>query len=450
MRISRGETDITEATHRGRARAAGHESGVVMMFVLMAILVVGAITLTVIQLINADVGGGLRELQAEQVFNISQAGVHYAIGKLQLAGANSYGGETITITSGSSTLGTATITVNCIDTGAAPPCNGNYAGYRRIVSAGALSGPGPSRTIVAVVQGTQGGTGGICGYANGVVGGGGNTIYSDVGSNTTITLASGDQIKADTNVPPTFTGRAVANGVITCATSCASQVQGGVFASQPGTICPALTVPAFTPGGSNLSVPTTGFTINSTSGLSWNDVSVAAGTCSGGTPYTDLMLQADPSNPNTVTVVQMNTLTMGACSRLVILGVGQIELRLAKAGHNSLLVNANSRFGVLPADTQSTRAPVPVKRLVVWVNANGTAGATTAVQFLNTELVSATIFAPNGRVFPSQVPYMYGAIWAKWVAFNSGVTFWSDLSGLPASVVSPYANFSYLRSWKDQ
>jgi hypothetical protein len=419
-----------------------------MMFVLMAILVVGAITLSVMQLINADVGGGLRELQAEQVFNIAQAGAHYGIGKLELAGASSYTGETITITGGSSTLGTATITVNCIDTGAAPPCTGSYAGYRRIISAGALSGPGPSRTIVAVVQSTQGFAGGICGYASGVVLGGSNTIYSDVGSNTTISLAGGDQINGDTNIPKAFTGEAVANGAITCATSCATQVQGGIFPSQPGTICPALTVPAFSPGATALSVPAAGYTMNSGTGYSWGDVTVAAGTCP--SPYTDLMIQADAVNPNATTVVQINRLTMGACSRVVILGVGKIDLRIGKASANSLLVNANARFGVLPSDTQGTPAPVPPGRFTVWDNSIGSAGATTAVQFLNTAIVSATLFVPNGRSFESNVPQISGAIWAKWVAFTSGSTFTADTSGLPASIGASYANFSYLRSWKDQ
>src|SRR5205807_7656099 len=107
---------------------------------------------------------GFGGLQAVQAFNIAEAGVHYAIGKLQAAGAVTYAGETLTVTSGATTLGTATITVNCIDTGASPNpngCTGTYAGYRRIISTSTLpmngvSG-GPTRTIVAIVQATSGG-----------------------------------------------------------------------------------------------------------------------------------------------------------------------------------------------------------------------------------------------------------------------------------------------------
>src|SRR5205807_1191164 len=83
------------------------------------------------QVIGSDVGGGVEGLEADQVFNIANAGLHYAIGKMQLSGASTYAGETRNITNGSTTLGTATITVSCIDTGAAPPCTGQNAGHRQ-------------------------------------------------------------------------------------------------------------------------------------------------------------------------------------------------------------------------------------------------------------------------------------------------------------------------------
>jgi hypothetical protein len=71
--------------------------------------------------INAGLGGGVRELQAEQVYNIAQSGFHYAIGKLQLSGAASYAGETITITSGSTTLERPTIIVTLHRDRSGPP-----------------------------------------------------------------------------------------------------------------------------------------------------------------------------------------------------------------------------------------------------------------------------------------------------------------------------------------
>src|SRR5438132_7749121 len=133
---------------------AGGEHGAVMMIVLMAVMLIGAVTITVMQVISGDVGGGVEALEADQVFNIAQAGLHYAIGKLNTAVANSYVGETRAITNGTTTLGTALVTVSCIDTGGSPNpngCSGAYAKYRRIVSVGSLPVSGPTRTIVPVI-----------------------------------------------------------------------------------------------------------------------------------------------------------------------------------------------------------------------------------------------------------------------------------------------------------
>src|SRR6266513_6075724 len=127
------------------------ESGATMMFVLMAMILVGAITVSAMQVIGADVGGGVEELEADQVFNIASAGVHYGIGKLQVANATTYAGETRAITNGSTTLGTATIIVNCVDTTSVnnwtPPCASSaYQAYRRVNTTGSLPVSGPSRT----------------------------------------------------------------------------------------------------------------------------------------------------------------------------------------------------------------------------------------------------------------------------------------------------------------
>ena|SRR5438067_116436 len=90
---------------RPAARAARGERGATMMFVLMAMLLVGAVTISTMQVIGADVGGGVEGMQADQVFNIAQAGAHYVIGKLELAGtAQNYAGETVPVKKGSTTL----------------------------------------------------------------------------------------------------------------------------------------------------------------------------------------------------------------------------------------------------------------------------------------------------------------------------------------------------------
>src|SRR5207253_2192693 len=102
------------------------------------------VTLGVMRMVAGDITEGFGGLEAVQAFNVAEAGAHYGIGKLGAAGASTYAGETITITSGTTTLGTATITVNCIDApnpaGAlVPPCStSTYPGYRRIISTSTL------------------------------------------------------------------------------------------------------------------------------------------------------------------------------------------------------------------------------------------------------------------------------------------------------------------------
>jgi len=421
-----------------------------MIFVLLALMLIGTVTVSVMHLIAAELGGGIRDLQSGQARSIAQAGVHYAIGKLQLAGAQSYAGETITVTHDDTTLGTARITVNCPDTGTAPPCSGPYAGYRRIVSTGTLPVSGPTRTIVAVVQAATGGASGICAYGGGVGIGGGTTAFSNVGANAAITLAGGSlrpQIRGDQNVPQQFKGAAVAMGPISCGgSSCATQVQGEILPAQRGPVCPALMPPTYSRGSANLYVGRRGFTMNKETGYAWNDVRLAPGSCSGPSPFSDLNLQADPSNPDAKTVVQINTLIMGNCSRVVILGAGKIELRIAEPRYAGLIAFANTRFAVLPNDTLSTPAPVPASRFAVWVNATGSASATDAVQFVGTHLVAGTILAPNGRLSSSNVSRMIGAFWGYAVSVNGDGTFLSDTSGLPLS----YSDFKRLRSWKEE
>ena len=254
-----------------------------MMFVLMAMLLVGAVTVSAMQVIGADVGGSIEELEADQVFNIANAGVHYAIGKLQLGSAGTYAGETLTVTNGSTTLGKATITVNCVDTTSinnwAPPCSSSaYPGMRRIISVGGLQVSGPARTVVAVVQGSGGGSYALCalstsppsGYYGVNIGGGeesGRSVYGDIASNSTIyagcgECGSGYLVNADSGSPQKYHGNATAAGTATCSASCTTQIQGTTTsgaAAPCGT--PAPPAGGWVSGGSGLTVPCAGTSI---------------------------------------------------------------------------------------------------------------------------------------------------------------------------------------------
>jgi len=443
------------------------------MFVLLVTLLLAAITLGVMQLISADTTGGVRELQAVQAFNVAEAGMHYALGQLQASGSTSYAGETKTITSGSTTLGTATITVNCIDTGGAPPCSGTYAGYRRIISVGTLTVGGPSRTVVAIVQGTASGGGGgygICGLSEVMAGGTVETdiadivnLNTDIGANGTLNMTPGaGLVKAlgDTGSPQKYKGKLSATGTISCGTGCSAA--GGTFPGQSGTVCPAPALPTFTPGSAPLSVLNGAtFLLDGSPGhgYSWSDVSVGVSsptqTCP---PYTTLQIQTSTTDPTATTVVELNSLYLApsaSCSALMILGVGKVELRIAASTGTSLDIEDNSLFGV-----DSTYTPVAANRLTVYVNSAGTWGwcqntLTCAVWFTHAK-GTGSIVVPNGlcqfddltsRVANSGGPFT-GAVVCAQAWFTGDIDFYSDTSGLGGG--SSYSNFNNLRSWKDQ
>src|SRR3989337_1912935 len=90
----------------------------------------------------------IRQLQAVRVCNIAEAGVHYALARLQQVGADAYAGETVAINDGGTVLGTAAVTVSCLD-GQPLPCGGTNAAYRRVGSVATLPVAGPTRTLAA-------------------------------------------------------------------------------------------------------------------------------------------------------------------------------------------------------------------------------------------------------------------------------------------------------------
>ncbi len=452
------------------------EAGVVMMFVLMAILLVGAVTLSVMQILTADVTGGIEEMEADQVFNIAQAGVHYAIGQLQLSNSYAYAGGTATITDASSnTLGTATITVNCIDTGASPSPNGctsPYAGYRRIISTGSLPVAGPARKIVAIVQAANGGgTYAACGLQSVTIDSPGDPaqFYGDIGSNGSISISTTTNppgkfvINADPNSPPQFAGVAKAVGTITCASGCATQVQGGVFPGQPAnSVCSAPPPPTYAPGtGLQTVAPGTVFNINGTS--QWGDINLQDSTTSGGSGnciWTELDIHANPNPTDPPITVNMNTLWMGQCTRLVVLGQGKVNLLIGAATGNGLWVLGHNsdpvHFGVDQNDTWNKPSPLPNGQLTVWIKSNNmtcsqnTSPTLSCAGAISHATGSATIFTPNGSFLYDD---SLGALGQQFngpvVANQLLLTGWNNLS-VGAGTNFNFSMFNKLMSWKDQ
>ncbi len=451
---------------RGRSRAG--ERGAVMMFILLFIGLIVVVTAGVLLVISADLAAGVRQLQAVRVFNIAEAGVHYAIARMQGTGADSYSGETIPITDGISgtVLGTATVAVSCVDpAGATPPCSGAFAAYRRVVSVGTLPVPGPRRTIVAVIEGYPEGLSGyaICAedevYINQ-----GIHVYGDVGSNGDIVLMgpSTNYARIRNDPPPPFenpenryySGSARAVGVVNCSQGCATQVAGTTTQGAPGPVCPTVPLPTFSAGAADrtVSAPETSFTMNSTTGYSWQDITVrAAGTasgCTGTTPFRDLVIQT--GGAGTTTVVNVRRLTLERCARLIIAGDGNVDLRVAAATGTAVLAGQYSRLGMLPTDTAAAPAPAPASRLRVSVLSNGMDPA--AVQIDRASIVTGTWHVPNGEIdldqMAGQIGEFYGAILSRRADIDRNYVFTYDPT---ANIgVTTYSNFTRLRSWKDQ
>jgi len=441
-----------------RARAA--ECGAVMMYIILVLGLLTVVTAGVMQFIAGDLSAGVRQLQAVRVFNMAEAGLHYALAQLQEPNADTYAGETITITDGSTVLGTATITVGCPN-GQPLPCSGAAAPFRRIVSTGALPVAGPTRTLVVVAEGfPQSLTGyAICGYSSVLINQG-ITVYGDVASNGTISLlgpaSNPARVRADPPPPYVnngyYSGSARAVGSITCSQGCAAQVQGTTTPFAPGPICPAVTLPPFAPGPNDQTVTTAGWTMDSTTGYAWDEVTLdAAGDsngCSGSQPFTDLRIQTGAAG--TTTVVNIRRLVMGRCGRLILLGEGKVELRLGEPYAQALVVGQYGRFGMLPTDTSSTPQPAAAGRIVVQVQSTGQDPA--AVQIDRASIVVGSFIVPNGEWDEDRAVghtgKMYGAVLANTVDVDRDFVFTYDPSAeLPAAT---YSNFTRLRSWKDQ
>ena len=440
-------------------RSVAESGGAVMMYILLVMGLVTVVTIGVMRFIAADLSAGIRQLQAVRVFNVAEAGVHYALAELQQSGADIYQGRTITIDDGGTVLGTATVTVGCLD-GQPLPCSGANAPYRRIVSVGTLPVSGPTRTLVVVVEGfPQGITGyAICGYTSVLINQG-ITIYGDVAANGPISLlgpaSNPARVRADPPPPFTnngyYTGSAKATGAITCSQGCATQVQGTATPFAPGPICPSLTLPTFTPGASNMTVTTAGWTMDDSTGYSWDTITLNAagspGGCTGDT-FTDLRIQTGAAG--TTTVVNLRQLVMGRCGRLIILGSGNLELRIGETTGQGLTVGQYGRFGMLPTDTTSTPAPAPAGRLTVYVRSSAHVPA--AVQIDRASIVVGTFIIPNGEWDEDRavgyVGNMYGAVLADTVDVDRDFVFTYDpTAALPAAT---YSTFTRLRSWKDQ
>ncbi|MGH2374524.1 MAG: hypothetical protein ACRDIC_13790 [bacterium] len=233
-----------------------------------------------------------------------------------------------------------------------------------------------------------------------------------------------------------------------------TQVQGTTTPFAPGMVCPGVTLPAFSPGTADQTVPTDGWTMDATTGYDWNQITVmTAGSpsgCTGSTPFSDLRIQTGVAG--TTTVVNVRTLTMGRCGRLIILGDGNVDLRVGELTAQALVIGQYGRFGMLPGDTLAAPAPAAAGRLVVNVRSTARDPNPNAVQIDRASIVAATFIVPNGEWdadrLVGETGSMYGAVLAQRADIDRDFVFVYD----PTAVIGTptYGNFTRLRSWKDQ
>lgn len=447
--------------------------GAALAPVLAFPLLITIVTVGVVALVQADLTAGIRQIQAVRVFNVAEAGVHYAIARLQTAGADTYDGETRTLLDGGTLIGTATIEVRCLD-GSLPStaaCAGPTAAYRRITSTGTLPVTGFRRVVTAVVEGSTSVTGSyaVC-ACDGLSLDQEVTIYGSVGSNGNITLSgpanasraaicdsTGGGLNnrcATPNPAPVspFAGSAFAEGTITCSGGgCTNQIEGTVAPNQPaGSVCPLVTLTSPSPPGTTpLNVPR-GRTVVADPAVNYGTVTLDD-TPGNPNPCPDnpaqratLVIDTGSDSGATVTI-RMATLTLRVCSRLEVRGEGKAILWLLTPSSQALLAKQKSVFGTRSSTVDPKQEqPIEGSRLTVNIVSNNTS----AVHFDQTGLVAGTFIAPAGGFDLDQAQITNGAILAKSVLFDRGTTFtWDPRSSVGAA---SYGNFTRLRAWKDQ
>jgi hypothetical protein len=180
---------------------------------------------------------------------------------------------------------------------------------------------------------------------------------------------------------------------------------------------------------------------------------------------TDLTINTGSTGTNSVLEVT-GTFTMGFCSRVIIGGSGNLELRLGQVSGTVLTMAPSTHFGVLPSDTMFSPASVPANRLIVNVKSNTGSISAAAVSLASNPggsegsgggsfVAAGTYNVPNGLVSIGGsggedggggfAAGFFGSINANLIYI--GGTFHSDTSGASGST---YSNFTNLKSWKDQ
>jgi hypothetical protein len=414
--------------------------------ILLFLIAAGVLTVGLLSSLLGEIQGGFSYRHGVQALAVAEAGVHYAVARINETGGSAYPGESnrqmVHPTQGA--LGVFDVAVRCSN-GTVPgnpdPCAVAPRPNERIVTAtGFVPDSTRSlgrRTVVVVVHQTM-----LTSLDFAVCGRDGVTLdrdtdtYGNVGSNANISL------QGPPNTPGSLArtyayggqpGNATAGGSVNCSGSCGppySQVAGVTASNYPGgQVCPVL--PAFTCS------PAT-----AASGDRLNQSNLTISAANANTVLRNVTMGADSTltfattSASEILTVHLNTLIVGRTSRVRVTGLGKVVLHMA----GRMEIGQETLFGV-----DGTNANINPGHFVLQ-SCSDDVGTDYAVEFHQTGEINAIILAPNGRVQFDQASLSSGAIQSRTVQFDRDTQFHYDTTGFAIGGGA----FNNLTSWREQ
>lgn len=425
-----------------RAPDWSNERGNTLVLVLVLLVVGGVIAAAVLSNLLGEIQGAFSYRHAVGALGAAEAGVHYAVARINGTGGPAYTGETNRVLTHPTlgAIGVFDVTVRCYD-GSVPsnpnPCGTSPQPTTRVLTA---TGFVPNktlslgrRTVVSMIRETP-----ITALNFAVCGVDGVTFaqdvitYGNVGSNANITLSGPPGDYARTQPYGGQAGDATAGGAVNCSGTCGppvNQVAGTTTNNYPGgQVCPVL--PSFTcnPGLTDITGGSgSSYTVSAANGnTSLRDVTLGSSSA----------LTFETVSATEILTVQMRALIIGLNSRVRVIGPGKVVLHLA----GRMEISQGTLFGVDAVDANILPGNFVVR------SCSADVGTDYAVEFHQTGRINAIIFAPNGRVQLDQASLSNGAIQSRTVQFDRNTSFSYNNTNL--SINSGV--FNTLTSWREQ
>lgn len=431
---------------RPRIGGRDDERGNVLLMILLFLIAAGVLTVGLLSSLLGEIQGGFSYRHGVQALAVAEAGIHYAVAKLNETGGSAYPGESnrqmVHPTQG--TLGVFDVAVRCSNgtvPGSPNPCAAAPQPNERIITAtGFVPDKARSlgrRTVVVVLRQEMSASldFAVCGR-DGVTLDRDTSTYGNVGSDQNIALSGPPKTPgslARTHAHGGQPGNATAGGTVTCSGSCGpayNQVAGVTTSNYPGgQVCPVL--PAFTCS------PAT-----AAAGDHLNQSNLTISAANANTVLRNVAMEANSTltfattSASEILTVHLNTLIVGKTSWVRVTGPGKVVLHLA----GRMEIGQGTLFGV-----DSANANINPGRFVLQ-SCSGDVGTDYAVEFHQTGGINAIILAPNGRVQLDQASLSNGAIQSRTVQFDQNTEFRYDTTGFAIGGGA----FNTLTSWREQ